>query len=61
MQETLASRLLPALMEQMRSGADLQRLVAAAALTNCPEVIPFSLLRRFSAVLGYPRRGISTR
>ena len=34
MQETPASRLLPALMEQMRSGTDLRRLVAAAALAN---------------------------
>src|SRR5882672_7559223 len=34
MQETPASRLLPALMEQMRAGADLRRLVAAAALAN---------------------------
>jgi hypothetical protein len=34
MQETPADRLLPALMEQMRSGADLGRLTAAAALAN---------------------------
>ena len=34
MQETPASRLLPVLMEQMRSGADLRRLVAAGALAN---------------------------
>jgi len=34
MQETPADRLLPALMDQMRSGADLRRLVAAAALAN---------------------------
>ncbi|HAB17014.1 MAG TPA: hypothetical protein DCE44_11250 [Verrucomicrobiales bacterium] len=34
MQETPVNRLLPALVEQMRSGADLRRLVAAAALAN---------------------------
>jgi hypothetical protein len=34
MQETPADRLLPALMEKMRSGADLRRLVAAGALAN---------------------------
>jgi hypothetical protein len=34
MQETPANRLLPALVEQMRSGADLRRLVSAAALAN---------------------------
>src|SRR5262245_25783823 len=34
MQETPADRLLPALMEQMRAGADLRRLVAAGALAN---------------------------
>lgn len=34
MQETPANRLLPALVEQMRSGADLRRLVAAGALAN---------------------------
>lgn len=34
MQETPVSRLLPALTEQLRSGVDLQRLTAAAALAN---------------------------
>jgi hypothetical protein len=34
MQETPADRLLPALVKQLRSGADLRRLVAAAALAN---------------------------
>jgi hypothetical protein len=34
MQETPANRLLPALTEQLRSGTDLRRLVAAAALAN---------------------------
>src|SRR5207249_4564254 len=34
MQETPINRLLPALVDQLRSGADLRRLVAAAALAN---------------------------
>ncbi len=34
MQETPANRLLPALVEQLRAGADLRRLTAAAALAN---------------------------
>jgi hypothetical protein len=34
MQETPVSRLLPALSEQLKSGVDLRRLVAAAALAN---------------------------
>ena len=34
MQETPASRILPALVTQLKSGADLRRLVAAAALAN---------------------------
>src|ERR1041385_2112628 len=34
MQETPVNRLLPALAEQLRSGAELRRLVAAAALAN---------------------------
>ena len=34
MQETPAERLLPALAERLRSGADLKQLVAAAALAN---------------------------
>src|SRR5437667_9028271 len=34
MQDTPATRLVPVLVEQMRSGADLRRLVAAAALAN---------------------------
>src|SRR5437016_4651515 len=34
MQETPVSRLLPTLVEQLRSGADLRRLTAAAALAN---------------------------
>jgi hypothetical protein len=34
MQETPVNRLLPALVEQLRAGADLRRLVAAAALAN---------------------------
>ena len=34
MQETSVNRLLPALTEQLRSGTDLRRLVAAAALAN---------------------------
>src|SRR3989441_1672986 len=34
MQETPTSRLLPALVEELKSGTDLRRLVAAAALAN---------------------------
>jgi len=34
MQETPANRLLPALVEQLKSGSDLRRLVTAAALAN---------------------------
>jgi hypothetical protein len=34
MQETPANKLLPALIEKLRGGADLKRLVAAAALAN---------------------------
>src|SRR5438128_850178 len=34
MQETPANKLLPALLEQMRTGADLKKLIAAAALAN---------------------------
>src|SRR6266498_4972406 len=34
MQETPVNRLFPALLEQLRGGADLRRLVAAAALAN---------------------------
>jgi hypothetical protein len=34
MQETPANKLLPALMEQLKAGADLRKLVAAAALAN---------------------------
>src|SRR6058998_4126136 len=34
MQETPVNRLLPALVEQLRGGTDLRRLVAAAALAN---------------------------
>src|SRR3989454_8752975 len=34
MQETPINRLLPTLVDQLRSGADLRRLVAAAALAN---------------------------
>src|SRR5205809_5727562 len=34
MQETPVNRLLPTLVEQLRSGADLRRLTAAAALAN---------------------------
>src|SRR5262249_34733940 len=34
MQETPAARLMPLLVERMREGADLRRLVAAAALAN---------------------------
>lgn len=34
MQETPANRLLPALVEELKSGTDLRRLVAAAALAN---------------------------
>src|SRR5438552_3561581 len=34
MQETPVNRLLPKLVEQLRAGADLRRLVAAAALAN---------------------------
>src|SRR5204862_3838290 len=34
MQETAPARLLPALVEKLRGGADLRQLVAAAALAN---------------------------
>src|SRR4051794_6963850 len=34
MQETPVNRLLPLLVDQLKSGTDLQRLVAAAALAN---------------------------